>query len=116
MHQVIGFHIAAADEEKLNTFYKEALGWQVSPGPHEHVYILDTNTPGIEGSTIGRGDKIPDYVSLCVSTDDVDASIEQCVKCGGSIVRPKFTLPNGDDLGIITDPEGHLITFVKKSN
>jgi hypothetical protein len=115
MNKVIGFQITAMDEGKLLDFYANSFGWKLSPGPHEHVTNLETGNPDLDGSIIGRGDFIPDYVSLFIESDDIEATIETCCENGATLVRPRFDLDNGDQLAIIEDPEGHVITLLRKN-
>ncbi len=114
MHKVIGFQITAQDESTINSFYEKTFGWTPSQGPHEHVTNYDTGNETLEGSVIGRGQHIPDYVSLFVESENLEESIDAATSNGASLVRPPFKLPNGDNLAIIADPEGHIITLKKR--
>ena len=114
MNKVIGFQITANNDEQLNGFYADTFGWNIKPGPHEHVSSIDTGNDTIEGSIIGRGDHIPDYVSLFIESEDIPATIETCLSNGAQLIRPEFTLDNGDRLGIVADPEGHIITLLNR--
>ena len=111
MDQVVGFQITAKDEQKLSGFYASVFRWGQEPGPHEHVIDLQTGQPGVNGSVIGRGEHIPDYVSLVISVQDLPGTLEKIQASGGAIVRPPFTLPNGETLAIAEDPEGHILTL-----
>ena len=111
MDSVIGFQITAADEDRITDFYTGVFDWGKSPGPHEHVTQLDTGQDNVDGSVIGRGEHIPDYVSLVIAVADLEASLARVVEHGGTVVRPPFTLPNGDTLAIAEDPEGHILTL-----
>jgi predicted enzyme related to lactoylglutathione lyase len=113
MDRVIGFQVTAKDESVLTGFYRGVFGWGQEPGPHEHVTNLVTGQPGMEGSIIGRGDHIPDYVSLIISVKDLTVSIDAIRANGGGVVRPPFTLPNGETLAIAQDPEGHILTLIE---
>jgi len=114
MNKVIGFQITAKDEDLINGFYSKSFGWELSSGPHAHVTNLYTGNPTLEGSTIGRGEHIPDYVSLFIETDSLSKTIEAALKNGAQLIRPEFELESGDRLAIIADPEGHIITLVNK--
>ena len=111
MNKVIGFQITAQDESVINTFYQETFGWHASAGPHEHVTNFDTGNESLQGSVIGRGGHIPDYVSLFVETDNLEETVETAVSNGATLIRPPFTLPDGVTLAIIADPEGHIVTL-----
>ena len=119
MNRVVGFQITASDESKINEFYSLTFGWKQSPGPHEHVTNHDTgNDTGndtLEGSVIGRGEFIPDYVSLFIESSDLPKTIESCIQNCGQLIRPQFELSNGDKLAIIADPEGDVITLINKA-
>jgi len=115
MNKVVGFHITAKDEEGMNGFYAKAFGWKASPGPHEHVTHQETGNPTLEGSILGRGEYIPDYVSLMIESDDLEGTLERVVEEGGAVHRPPFQLENGDRLAIAADPEGHVITLIHKA-
>ena len=114
-NKVVGFQITASNESKINDFYAKSFGWELSAGPHEHVTNVDTGNHTLEGSVLGRGDYIPDYVSLFVESSDITKTIEDCVKNGAQLIRPQFELENNDKLAIIADPEGHVITLIDKA-
>ena len=115
MNRIVGFQITAKNFDALNQFYKASFGWEIAPGPHENVSSINTGNTELEGSIIGRGDFIPDYVSLFIETDDLECLINDCQKNGGTVIRPPFQLENGDQLAIIEDPEGHIITLINKA-
>ena len=83
VNKVIGFQITASDESKINEFYSNAFGWRLSKGPHTHVTNLDTGNETLEGSVIGRGKYIPDYVSLFVETSNINETLKKCISNGG---------------------------------
>ncbi len=114
MNQVVGFQITAKDESLLNGFYASAFGWEGRPGPHEHVTDVDTGNSTLDGSIIGRGEYIPDYVSLIIASDDLEGTLHRITEAGGGMIRPPFTLENGDRLAIAEDPEGHVLTLIHR--
>ena len=111
-NHVMGFQITASNPERLTNFYKQAFSWRFDPGPHTNVFDTDANG-GTPGSIIGRGDHIPDYVSVFIQSDDVDVSLAAVEAAGGETLRPPFVLSNGDRLAIVADPEGHVLTLVQ---
>ena len=115
VNKVVGFQITASNESKINNFYSESFGWEQSPGPHEHVTNLNTGNSTLEGSVIGRGSHIPDYVSLYIESSNIKETIDKCIANGGTLIRQQFVHDNGDELAIISDPEGHIITLINKA-
>jgi predicted enzyme related to lactoylglutathione lyase len=117
MNPVIGFQITAQDFAGLNEFYAQSFGWDITPGPHENVTAIaagPADAGDFEGSTIARGEHIPDYVSLCIGTHDIEATVARTLAHGATLIRPPFELPQGDVLAIVSDPEGHVLTLVQK--
>ena len=114
MNKVIGFQITAKNKDLLNNFYANSFGWGLSPGSHEHVTNLNSGNRNLDGSILWRGEYIPDYVSLFIESDDLEATISTVVKNGGTLIRPIFHQANGDHLAVVADPEGHVLTLIKK--
>ena len=115
MNKVIGFHITAQNESLLQEFYSKAFGWQGSPGPPDHVTDFETGNPTLEGSLIGRGDHIPDYVGLLIESTNLEETIKRALEQEATLIRPPFQLDQGDRLAILEDPEGHLLTLLDRS-
>ena len=114
MNKVVGFQITAQNMDLLNRFYTSTFGWHNSPGSHEHVTKMDSGNKRLKVSILGRGEYIPDYVSLFLECDDLEATISSVIKNGGTLIRPIFHLANGDHLAVVADPEGHVLTLIKK--
>jgi predicted enzyme related to lactoylglutathione lyase len=112
MNKVIGFHITAKNASPLEAFYREVFGWRAKKGDH-HIYA---GKDEIKGSIMPRGEYIPDFVSLIIEAEDIDAVVERCCANGGTVARPKFVPGNeaSIEVAIIEDPEGHVITLMHR--
>lgn len=108
------FEIAAQDPKKLKAFYSKAFGWKFGKGPHKGVDVVGTGTrKGIQGFLLERGGFIPDYVSLYVDVKDIEKAVAAITKAGGTVIRPTFSPDGRNQLCIVSDPEGHVLTLSK---
>lgn len=107
--KVIHFEILGRDGAGLQKFYGNLFGW-----------TLDTNNPGGYGMTspeqtgivVGVGDSRdggPGLVTGYVRVPDVDAALAKAAELGGTVIMPKFSPGEGAVLGLLADPEGHII-------
>jgi predicted enzyme related to lactoylglutathione lyase len=107
--RIIHFEIAGRDQQALQRFYADLLGWK-----------FDTNNPGGYGMTdpaqttivVGVGgtpDGSAGHVTGYVRVADIDAVLARAVELGGSVVMPKFSPDGAAQLGLVADPEGHVL-------
>jgi predicted enzyme related to lactoylglutathione lyase len=106
--RVIHFEILGNDQKALQDFWSGLLGWK-----------LDTSNPGGYGLTdpaqtgivVGIGEKRgpAGHVTAYVRVADVDATLAKAVKLGGSVIMPRFNASPGVFLGVVADPEGHIV-------
>jgi predicted enzyme related to lactoylglutathione lyase len=108
-NKVIHFEVVGRDGPALQTFYSSLFGWK-----------LDTNNPGGYGMSspdqtgvvVGIGatpDGSDGHVTGYVTVADVDAALARAIELGGSVVMPKYSPGPGAVLGLLADPEGHVI-------
>jgi uncharacterized protein len=108
-NKVIHFEIVGRDGTALQSFYADLFGWK-----------LNTDNPGGYGMTsadqtgvvVGIGaspDGGPGHVTGYVAVDDIDAVLAKVTEFGGSVVMPKFSPGPGAVLGLLADPEGHVL-------
>jgi predicted enzyme related to lactoylglutathione lyase len=106
---VIHFEIVGRDGAALQKFYSDLFGWN-----------LNTDNPGGYGMTspdetgviVGVGasqDGGPGHVTGYVSVADVDAALTRATELGGRVIVPKFSPGPGATIGLLADPEGHVI-------
>jgi uncharacterized protein len=107
--KIIHLEVVGKDGAALQRFYSDLFGWK-----------LDTNNPGGYGMTdpaqtglvVGIG-STPDgssgHVTGYVRVADIDATIAKAAELGGSAIMPKFSPDGSAQLGLVADPEGHVI-------
>jgi hypothetical protein len=108
-NKVIHFEIVGKDGAALQKFYADLFGWN-----------LDTNNPGGYGMSnpdetgvvVGIGNS-PDggagHVTGYVAVADVEAALNRAAELGGRVIMPKFSPGGGATLGLLADPEGHVL-------
>jgi predicted enzyme related to lactoylglutathione lyase len=108
-NKVIHFEVTGEDGPALQKFYSELFGWS-----------LDTNNPGGYGMSsreqtgvvVGIGaapDGSAGFVTGYVAVADVEAALARATELGGSVIMPKYSPGPGAVLGLLADPEGHVI-------
>jgi uncharacterized protein len=108
-NKVIHFEVVGRDGPALQKFYSGLFGWK-----------LDTNNPGGYGMSsrdqtgvvVGVGaapEGAPGHVTGYVAVADVDAALARATELGGSVIMPKYSPGPGAVLGLLADPEGHVI-------
>lgn len=107
--RIIHFEIVGRDGPALQRFYADLFGWK-----------LNTDNPGGYGMSsgdetgviVGIGstpDGSPGHVTGYVTVSDINAALAQATKLGGSVVMPKFSPDGVAQLGLMADPERHVI-------
>jgi uncharacterized protein len=107
--KVIHFEITGKDQQALQKYWGDLLGWQ-----------FDTNNPGGYGMTdhektgivVGIGsapDGSPGGVTGYVRVADIDAILARAAQLGGAVVMPKFSPDGTAQLALVADAEGHVV-------
>jgi uncharacterized protein len=108
-NKVIHFEVVGRDGAALQRFYADLFGWR-----------FDTNNPGGYGITAGDQTGVavgvgssPDggagHVTGYVGVADIDAALARATELGGRVIAPKFSPGPGAVLGMLADPEGHVV-------
>jgi hypothetical protein len=107
--RIIHFEITGKDTKALQGFWGDLLGWK-----------LDTNFPGGYGMTdpaqtgivVGVGgapEGAPGFVTGYVRVESIDATLARAVDLGGKVIMPRFSPDGSAYLGLVADPEGHVV-------
>ena len=115
---VVHFEIPAEDENRAGTFYRDALGWEISPMP-EMSYAMIRTTPtdasgmpavagSINGGMFRREGELTSPV-ITVDVDDIDATLEKVNSLGGSTVTSRQEVGDMGWAAYFRDTEGNII-------
>lgn len=116
MHSaVVQFEILGVDPQVLQGFYGAAFGWQMRPLPGGDDYVrVETGAgTGIDGE-IGVADSGTAHLTVYVTVDDVDATVDRVQALGGRCVTAPADIPGGPRFARIADPEGNVVGLVQR--
>lgn len=115
--QVVHFEIIGSDPERLRRYYGELFGWTFETGdassdavsePGNYGFVDGATTGGINGG-IGGGDSHAAKVLIYVGVPDVEATLTEAERLGGTRELGPEGTPGELVVGRFTDPEGNHI-------
>jgi len=118
---VVHFEVVGKDEKKLQGYFADLFGWKfdsVDGGPTNYGVVSRDDNVNSEGVGIGGGvgsspEGYDGHVTFYVEVPDVGASLDKAEELGGTKVMGPNTMVEGLEIGLFTDPEGHVIGLVK---
>jgi predicted enzyme related to lactoylglutathione lyase len=118
---VVHFEVVRKDAGKLRSFYGELFGWEfdsVDQGPTDYATVQREANVTADGVGIGGGigagpEGYDGHVTFYIEVADVEASLAKAEELGGSRMMGPDTVVEGLEIGLFTDPEGHVIGLVK---
>jgi predicted enzyme related to lactoylglutathione lyase len=116
---VVHFEIVGKDGAKLREFYGQLFDWTFdTSAPMDYGTVDRESNLSPEGIGIGGGvgtgpDDYPGHVTFYIAVDDVEAALAKAESLGGKRVLGPEKIMDTIELGLINDPEGHLVGVVK---
>lgn len=107
-HPVVRFEIAGKDGQRLASFYRDLFGWDIQDAGPDY-WLVKGEDGGIGGGLFKTRDDIPSYVTVYVSTPDLNASLERAVELGGGRLVEPMEIPSAGTFAMVQDPEGNVI-------
>jgi predicted enzyme related to lactoylglutathione lyase len=107
------FEIFAEQPAALAEFYRKLLGWRIDKAPGVDYWRIQTNSAGRDGQGLNGGltfRPIPGPRSWVhyLHVESLDYVLEQVLKLGGAILRPKAAVPKTAWYAVVADPEGNM--------
>lgn len=100
--------LPAADVARSSTFYAELFGWTLRPR-HDGAVSFDDGVGEVSGTwTTSRPPAAEPGLLLYIWVDDIAATLDRVVPCGGQVVQPVGGDP-GELTARIADPAGNVI-------
>jgi uncharacterized protein len=104
---VMQWQILARDPDAASGFYSGLFGWTVSSDNPLGYRVVNTgSSEGIQGGIWPAPPEGHAFVQLFVRVDSVPAYVERAEKMGARTIVPPQTLPEGEMLAIVQDPQG----------
>ncbi len=117
---VVHFEIIARDATALQDYYGALFGWgfqihnPMNYGTVDRAENLNADGIGIGGG-IGAGPHgYPGHVTFYVEVTDVEQSLTDAERLGGSRVMGPEHVSDQVTIGMFRDPEGHIIGLVEQ--
>jgi uncharacterized protein len=108
-HRVIHAEIRSTDPDATRDFFAALFGWTYSDGAFPGYSFADTGAgESALPTAIGPLQGGSDSVLFFIAVEDVDATLAQAEKLGGTIVQPAQHVP-GVSFGVFADPQGHKV-------
>jgi predicted enzyme related to lactoylglutathione lyase len=120
---VVHFEIIGRDPEKLHSYYSELFGWEIDANnPMNYGIVQRDGNVSAEGVGIGGGIGGPGpegyegHVTFYIEVPDVEAALAKAESLGGSRVMGPEKVMEEIEIGLFTDPEGHVVGVVKTTS
>jgi predicted enzyme related to lactoylglutathione lyase len=116
---VVHFEIVGKDADKLKSYYADLFGWEIdSDNPMNYGIVQREGNTNADGIGIGGGfgpapEGYDGHVTFYVEVPDVEASLAQAESMGGTRMMGPEQVMEGLEIGLFTDPEGHVVGLVK---
>ena len=115
---VVHFEVMGKDGAALRSFYSKLFDWKIdADNPMNYGIVSREGNVSPEGVGIGGGigetpPGMPGHVTFYIGVSDVEAALAKAESLGGARVMGPEKVMDAIELGLFTDPEGHLIGVV----
>jgi uncharacterized protein len=119
---VVHFEILGKDVEQLKSYYSQLFGWEIdSNNPVNYGIVPREGNVSADGIGIGGGvgaapEGYAGHVTFYVEVPDVEAALAKAESLGGSRMMGPEKVMDQVEIGLFSDPEGHLIGVVKAAS
>ena len=104
---VAEFQIIATDPDATALFYQQLFGWTVDAhNALGYRRIATGSSEGAQGGIWPAPPQAPTFVQLFITVDDVASCVQQAESLGAKVLIPPTTLPDGDVMAVLHDPQG----------
>ena len=126
MNPVVHFEMPAENKKRMAEFYTNAFGWKTQQlGPEMREYIVVTTTepdengrPKTPGAINGgfyqkTDDPNTHHPSMVIAVDDINESVRQVKKAGGTILGEPTQIPRIGMYVSFIDTEGNRLSILQ---
>ena len=113
---VMQWQILAKDPEGASAFYSGLFGWRVNSNNPLGYRVIDTGSAdGIQGGIWPSPPEGHNFVQLFIQVDSVADYVTKAEQLGARAIIPPQTLPEGDVLAVMHDPQGIPFGLLSRS-
>jgi predicted enzyme related to lactoylglutathione lyase len=117
MPKINHFEINAEDPLRAKSFYEQVFKWKIEKweGPLDYWTIMagDEDEAGINGGLQKRENK-DDKITNYIGVESVDNVIVKIEKNGGTILKPKSSIPGVGYFAFFEDTEGNRLGIMEE--
>jgi uncharacterized protein len=116
---VVHFEVVGKDAAALQRYYGELFGWNIDANnPMGYGSVAREENLNADGVGIGGGiargpEGYAGHVTFYVEVPDVEAALAKAQSLGGTRMMGPDQPMEGLEIGLFSDPEGHVIGLVK---
>jgi predicted enzyme related to lactoylglutathione lyase len=119
---VVHFEVIGTEAVRLrsySTYYTDLFGWKFdSDNPMNYGIVQREENVSADGVGIGGGvaagpEGYAGHVTFYVAVPDVEAALAKAESLGGSRIMGPEKVMDTVEIGLFSDPEGHIIGVVK---
>jgi len=118
-YPVVHFEVIGKDGEALRRYYSELFGWEIdADNPMRYGMVARDDNLSPEGIGIGGGvgegpEGYEGHLTFYVGVPDVEAALAKAESLGGTRIMGPDSPMEGLEVGLFTDPEGHVVGVVR---
>jgi predicted enzyme related to lactoylglutathione lyase len=113
-HPIVHAEIRSSDPDATRAFFGALFGWTYpTEGAFPGYTFVETGIPGALYTAISPLQGDGDLVTFFVGVDDMDKTISDATRLGGTVVQQPVGVP-GVKFGLIADPQGHIVGLAQQ--
>ena len=118
-HPVVHFEVIGKDGDRLRSYYSSLFDWQFdTSNPMDYGVVnrddnLTSDGIGIGGGVATGPEGYGGHVTFYVQVPDVEETLAKAEELGGTRMMGPETVMGRMVLGMLSDPEGHVIGVIQ---
>jgi predicted enzyme related to lactoylglutathione lyase len=111
---IVHAEIRSSDPDGTRAFFGDLFGWTYpQEGAFPGYTFVETGVPGALYTAISPLQGDGDLVTFFVGVQDMDATISDTTRLGGTVVQQPVSVP-GVRFALIADPQGHVVGLAQQ--
>jgi predicted enzyme related to lactoylglutathione lyase len=112
-HPIVHAEIRSADPDATRAFFGSLFGWTFPDGAVPGYTYVDSGVPDALPAGISPLQGGNPVVTFFVGVQDIDATIAEATRLGGSVVQEPARVP-GVAFALIADPAGQIVGLAQQ--
>ncbi|MFZ1291590.1 MAG: VOC family protein [Melioribacteraceae bacterium] len=112
--------LTTENAEEIRDFYSKVTGWKfnnISMGDYNDYVMLSPNNEPVSGicHKLGSNKDLPNQWLIYITVENLEQSLEECLKLGGKIISGPKNYGNTAKYCIIEDPSGAVAALYSEN-